>query len=136
MTDTGIGAAVRRKEDHRFLTGKGRYVDDMNRPHQVYAHILRSPMAHARIAGINTADALAVPGVVAVLTGQDMAADGVGGLPCGWGITSKDGTPMAEPAHLPLAAGYGSPCGRTGSRGFSADTEYRQRCRRIGRRRL
>ena len=104
MTDTGIGAAVRRKEDHRFLTGKGRYVDDMNRPHQVYAHILRSPMAHARIAGINTADALAVPGVVAVLTGQDMAADGVGGLPCGWGITSKDGTPMAEPAHLPLAA--------------------------------
>ena len=104
MTDTGIGAAVRRKEDHRFLTGKGRYVDDMNRPHQVYSHILRSPMAHARIAGINTADALAVPGVVAVLTGQDMAADGVGGLPCGWGITSKDGTPMAEPAHLPLAA--------------------------------
>jgi carbon-monoxide dehydrogenase large subunit len=99
-----MGAAVRRKEDHRFITGSGQYVDDINRPNQVYAHIVRSPVAHAKIAGIDTSEALAVPGVVAVLTGADMAADGVGGLPCGWGIHSKDGSPMVEPAHPPLIA--------------------------------
>ena len=104
MTENGMGAAVRRKEDHRFITGSGQYVDDINRPNQVYAHIVRSPVAHAKIAGIDTSEALAVPGVVAVLTGADMAADGVGGLPCGWGIHSKDGSPMVEPAHPPLIA--------------------------------
>jgi carbon-monoxide dehydrogenase large subunit len=104
MTENGMGAAVRRKEDHRFITGSGQYVDDINRPNQVYAHIVRSPVAHAKIGGIDTSEALAVPGVVAVLTGADMAADGVGGLPCGWGIHSKDGSPMVEPAHPPLIA--------------------------------
>ncbi len=104
MTENGIGAAVRRKEDLRFITGKGQYVDDINRPGQLYAYILRSPFAHARINGIDASAALAVPGVVAVLTGADMAADGVGGLPCGWGIHSKDGSPMVEPPHPPLAS--------------------------------
>jgi carbon-monoxide dehydrogenase large subunit len=104
MVENGIGAAVRRKEDYRFITGAGRYTDDINRPGQVYAHIVRSPVAHAKIAGIDTAGALAAPGVVAVLTGADMAADGIGGLPCGWGIHNKDGSPMVEPGHAPLAA--------------------------------
>jgi aerobic carbon-monoxide dehydrogenase large subunit len=104
MTENGIGAAVRRKEDHRFITGAGRYTDDMNRPQQLYAHIIRSPHAHANIKSIDSGAAQALAGVVAVFTGADMAADGVGGLPCGWGITSKDGTPMAEPAHPPLVA--------------------------------
>jgi len=99
-----MGAAVRRKEDYRFITGDGNYVDDINRPNQVYAYIVRSPVAHARLASVDTAAALAVPGVVAVLTGADMAADGIGGLPCGWGIHNKDGSPMAEPGHPPLAA--------------------------------
>lgn len=99
-----MGAAVRRKEDYRFITGNGNYVDDINRPNQVYAYIVRSPVAHARLANVDTAAALAVPGVVAVLTGADMAADGIGGLPCGWGIHNKDGSPMAEPGHPPLAA--------------------------------
>jgi len=103
MTKNGIGAAVRRKEDRRFITGAGQYVDDINRPNQLYAYMVRSPVAHARIAGVDTADALAVPGVVAVLTGADMAADGIGGLPCGWGVNNKDGSPMAEPGHPPLA---------------------------------
>ncbi len=94
-----IGAPVRRREDFRFLTGQGTYTDDIDRPHQFYAHILRSPYAHARIAGIDTAAAAAAPGVAAVYTGKDLAADGVGGLPCGWQIHSKDGTPMAEPPH-------------------------------------
>jgi carbon-monoxide dehydrogenase large subunit len=104
MTENGIGAAVRRKEDRRFITGAGQYVDDINRPNQLYAFMVRSPVAHARIAGIDTADALAAPGVVAVLTGADMAADGIGGLPCGWGVNNKDGSPMAEPGHPPLVA--------------------------------
>ena len=104
MVENGIGAAVRRKEDHRFITGSGRYTDDINRPGQTYASVVRSPVAHARIAGIDASAALAVPGVVAVLTGADMAADGIGSLPCGWGIHSKDGAPMVEPGHAPLVA--------------------------------
>lgn len=104
MTKNGIGAAVRRKEDQRFITGKGQYTDDINRPHQLYAHIIRSPLPHARIGGIDSSKALTLPGVVAVLTGKDMADDGVGGLPCGWGINNKDGSPMVEPPHPPLAA--------------------------------
>jgi len=104
MTENGIGAAVRRKEDQRFLTGKGQYTDDINRPHQLYAHIIRSPLPHARIGGIDSSAALAMPGVVAVFTGKDMLDDGVGGLPCGWGINNKDGSPMVEPPHPPLAA--------------------------------
>ena len=103
MTENGIGASVRRKEDHRFITGAGTYVDDMNRPNQVYAYMIRSNVAHATIRGIDASAALAMPGVVAVLTGADMAADGLGGLPCGWGINNKDGSPMVEPAHPSLA---------------------------------
>jgi carbon-monoxide dehydrogenase large subunit len=98
-----MGAAVRRKEDYRFITGSGQYTDDINRPNQVYAYIVRSPVAHARISGLDASAALATPGVVAVLTGADMAADEVGSLPCGWGINNKDGSPMAEPGHPPLA---------------------------------
>src|SRR5271169_2940757 len=98
-----IGTPVRRREDYRFLTGGGTYTDDIDRPGQLYAYILRSPHAHARIAGIDTTTAQRAPGVVAVYTGKDMAADGVGGLPCGWQIHSKDGSPMAEPPHPVLA---------------------------------
>ena len=79
MSETGIGAALLRKEDRRFITGKGKFVDDINRPGQAYAYIVRSPEAHARIAGIDTAEARKAPGVVAVLTGADMVEDGVGG---------------------------------------------------------
>ncbi|HZS85042.1 MAG TPA: xanthine dehydrogenase family protein molybdopterin-binding subunit [Stellaceae bacterium] len=103
MSETGIGAAVRRKEDFRFLTGQGTYTDDINRPGQLHAVILRSPHAHAAIRGIDTAAAAAAAGVVAVFTAKDMAADGVGGLPCGWQIHSKDGSPMIEPPHPALA---------------------------------
>src|ERR1700757_1148992 len=96
-----IGTPVRRREDYRFLIGRGTYTDDINRPGQLYAYILRSPHAHARITGIDTSAATAAPGVVAVYTGKEMAADGVGGLPCGWQIHSKDGSPMVEPPHPP-----------------------------------
>jgi carbon-monoxide dehydrogenase large subunit len=100
---TTVGTPVRRREDYRFLTGQGTYTDDIDRPHQLHAFILRSPHAHARITGIDTSAAASAPGVAAIYTGKDMAADGVGGLPCGWQIHSKDGSPMAEPPHPPLA---------------------------------
>ena len=104
MSETGIGASVRRKEDQRFLTGKGKYVDDIQLPGQTYAAFVRSPHAHAKIKSVDTSAASATPGVVMVLTGAEVAADGLGGIPCGWGITSKDGNPMAEPTWPVLAA--------------------------------
>src|SRR5204863_4865746 len=73
----GIGKPILRKEDARLLVGGGCYSDDVNLPGQVYACFVRSPHAHARIRAIETAAALASPGVIAVLTGQDAAADGV-----------------------------------------------------------
>ena len=100
---TGIGASVKRKEDARFLTGRGRYTDDINLPGQLYGYILRSPVAHANIGGIDTGAAMAAPGVHAIFTGSDM--EGVGGIPTGWLIHSKDGSPMVEPGHPALALG-------------------------------
>ncbi len=97
-----IGASVKRREDLRFLTGNGNYTDDINRPGQLYAYILRSTQAHAEIVSIDTKAARAMPGVVTIYTGADMAADGIGGLPCGWQIHSKDGSPMVEPSHPPI----------------------------------
>ena len=105
MNPTGIGASVRRKEDVRFVTGHGNYTDDINRPGQTHAYILRSPHAHATIKSIDTVAAKAAPGVLAVFSGADTQADGVGGMPCGWLIHSKNGDPMNEPAHPPLAIG-------------------------------
>jgi aerobic carbon-monoxide dehydrogenase large subunit len=105
MTSTGIGAAVRRKEDHRFITGKGRYTDDINRSGQTYAYFVRSPHAHANIKSIDLKKAKEMPGVVAIFTGNDIAADKVGGLICGWMIHSKDGSPMKAGAHPALAQG-------------------------------
>ena len=105
MGVTAIGASVKRTEDIRFITGKGHYVDDVNRPGQAYAFFLRSPHAHATIDKIDTSAALKSPGVVAILTGDDIAADKVGGLICGWMIHSKDGSPMKAGAHPALAQG-------------------------------
>jgi len=101
----GIGASVRRKEDFRFLQGRGQYTDDLNRPGQTYAWMLRSPHAHAEIRGIDIAAAKGMPGVKAVFVGADMAAENIGGIPCGWQIHNKDGSPMAEPMHPALALG-------------------------------
>src|SRR5436190_4266621 len=102
---TGIGVSVRRKEDLRFLTGRGNYVADVKRPDMVSGVFLRSPHAHARIKSIDTLVASEMPGVVQVLTGEDLKADGVGGLPCAWPVTGKNGTASKEPAHPALAQG-------------------------------
>ena len=101
----GIGAAVKRKEDRRFLVGKGQYTDDVTLPNQSYAVFVRSPYGHAKVNGVDAKAALAAPGVLAVLTGADVAADGLGGIPCGWLVKSKDGSPMVEPPHPALAQG-------------------------------
>lgn len=101
----GIGAAPRRKEDQRFLTGRGNYVSDIKIAGMTAGVFLRSPHAHAVIRGIDTAAALASPGAIAVLTGDDVAADGLGSMPCGWGIKDKDGVPMKEPPFPMLAQG-------------------------------
>src|SRR5579864_434075 len=100
----GIGASVVRKEDKRFITGKGRYVDDIKLVGMTFAHFIRSPHAHARVKRIDSSAAMTMPGVIAVLTGQQLIDDKVGNLICGWAITSKDGSPMkmgAWPAMAP-----------------------------------
>jgi carbon-monoxide dehydrogenase large subunit len=105
MSATGIGAAVRRKEDFRFITGKGQYTDDVTRPGETRAVFVRSPHAHATIKSIDASEAKSMPGVLAVLTGADLANDKIGNLICGWMIHSKDGTPMKMAPHPALAAG-------------------------------
>ncbi|HEY4919417.1 MAG TPA: xanthine dehydrogenase family protein molybdopterin-binding subunit, partial [Xanthobacteraceae bacterium] len=105
MNATGIGAAVRRKEDFRFITGKGQYTDDITRPGETHAHFLRSPHARAKITKIDAKAAKAMPGVLAVLIGADLAEDKIGGLICGWMIHSKDGSPMKAAPHPAIANG-------------------------------
>ena len=105
MSSSPIGKALPRREDRRFLTGAGQYTDDVVIPGQTYGFFVRSPHAHARIRKIDTSRALKAPGVVAIFTGADLAEAKVGGLPCGWLIHSKDGSPMKEPPHPALAQG-------------------------------
>ncbi len=100
-----IGEAVKRKEDYRFLTGAGQYTDDINLANQTFAVFVRSPHAHANILGIDLSKAKAAPGVLDVFVGADVAKDNINGLPCGWAITSSDGTAMNEPPHPILAQG-------------------------------
>ncbi|TIN43612.1 MAG: xanthine dehydrogenase family protein molybdopterin-binding subunit [Mesorhizobium sp.] len=99
----GVGARVARKEDKRFITGAGRYVDDMVVPGMKHAAFVRSPHAHAEIKKIDIKKTQAMPGVIGVLTGKELKADGIGNLICGWMIHSKDGSPMKMGAWSPLA---------------------------------
>ncbi|PYN78383.1 MAG: carbon monoxide dehydrogenase [Candidatus Rokuibacteriota bacterium] len=88
-----IGQSVRRLEDPRLIQGFGRYSDDVSLPHQAYAVVVRSPHAHARIRSLDTANARGAPGVFAVLTGADLAADGLGDLPTDKTRKRRDGSP-------------------------------------------
>ncbi len=99
----GIGAPLRRVEDRRFLTGRGRFVADIELPGALACVLVRSPHAHAAIRRIETSAARASPGVVAVLTGADMATDGMAPMRSLWVIRSRDGSPMAEPPRFALA---------------------------------
>ena len=102
--DHGIGAPLKRREDVRFLTGKGRYTDDINRPGQAWAHFLRSDVAHGKITRLDTTKAAAMPGVLRVFTGEDFKS--AGSLPCAWQVTSRDGSKQQEPRHPILAEGF------------------------------
>jgi len=99
----GIGASVARKEDKRFLTGKGRYTDDMSVPGMKYAFFVRSPYAHAKIKSIDMTAAKDMPGVIGILEGKQLQADAIGNIICGWMIHSRDGSPMKMGVWRPLA---------------------------------
>lgn len=101
---TYIGKSVKRVEDKRFVTGQGNYTDDIVLPGMTYGYILRSPYAHARIVGIDTAAAAAMPGVVAIFTGKDIASTGIVGVPTGWQVNFRNGDRMKEPPHPLLVA--------------------------------
>ena len=105
LSNSPLGKSILRREDYRFLTGAGQYTDDVVLPGQSYGYFLRSPHAHARIKSIDLTRAAAAEGVLHIFTGADLAEAKVGGLPCGWLIHNKDGSPMKEPAHPVLAQG-------------------------------
>ena len=93
MQKYGVGQPVRRKEDDTLVRGKGKYTDDFNLPRQTYAWIVRSSHAHGIIRGIDTKAAKAMPGVLGIWTGTDLAAAGYGPFTCGLPLKSRDGTP-------------------------------------------
>ncbi|MDA0664363.1 MAG: xanthine dehydrogenase family protein molybdopterin-binding subunit, partial [Proteobacteria bacterium] len=97
-SEQGIGAPVRRLEDAALLTGHGRFIDDIALPGQAHAHFVRCPHAHARILGIDAADALAAPGVIAVYTGADMKADNVGEIRAAAPVRNRDGSALDFPS--------------------------------------
>ena len=105
MTRFGIGQALKRREDQRLITGTGQYIDDVSLPNELHMAFVRSPHPHARIVSIGTAAAMAAPAVVAVLTGAELAKDGVGAFPLGPGLVGADGKPAGAPPYYPLAVG-------------------------------
>src|ERR1700674_190929 len=92
----GVGQPVRRKEDDTLVRGKGKYTDDFNLPGQAYAWIVRSGHAHGVLRGIDAAAAKAMPGVLGVWTGTDLAAANYGPFTCGLPLKSRDGTPLLQ----------------------------------------
>jgi carbon-monoxide dehydrogenase large subunit len=105
MTKFGLAQPVRRVEDPRLLKGNGVYTDDISLPGMLWGAVLRSPHAAATLGAIDTDAARAVPGVVAVFTAADLAADGIGGLPCAIPLKNRDGSPRVEVPHPVLASG-------------------------------
>jgi carbon-monoxide dehydrogenase large subunit len=105
LGEFGIGQPVPRLEDPRLLRGEGEFVDDTRYPNEAYAHVLRSPRPHARIIKIDAAAARECPGVLAVLTGEDAVADGLGTIPNIVPRNHRNGSPMFVPPHTVLAVG-------------------------------
>ncbi|MEA2771612.1 MAG: aerobic carbon-monoxide dehydrogenase large subunit [Acetobacteraceae bacterium] len=104
-TKFGLAQPVRRVEDPRLLKGAGRYTDDIVLPGMLFGVVLRSPHAAATITRLDTAAAAKLPGVAGVYTAADLAADGLGPLPCAALVENRDGTPQAAPPHPVLADG-------------------------------
>ncbi|MBL26962.1 MAG: carbon monoxide dehydrogenase [Rhodospirillaceae bacterium] len=105
MPQFGMGQAIRRSEDWRFLTGHGRYTDDISLPDQAYVAFVRSPHAHATITGIDTDEAAAAPGVLAIYTIADLRADNIGDIPCLIRNKNRDGSRQFTPNRPVLAKG-------------------------------
>lgn len=105
MAKFGVGQPVRRVEDARLLKGQGRYTDDIGLPGQTYGFVLRSPHAHATIKRIDGKAAAKMPGVLAVLTGADVAADKLGDILCKVDYKNRDGSTMVKPRRPALALG-------------------------------
>ena len=103
MPDGGIGAPTKRREDTRFLTGRGKYTDDFTPQNTSYCAFARSQVANGKINSIDTSAAANMPGVLATFTGDDFVE--TGGNPAGWAIVSRDGEPMKEPKRPVLAHG-------------------------------
>jgi len=103
MTKFGMAQPVRRVEDPRLLIGDGRYTDDISLPGETFGVVVRSPHAAARILSVDTTAAVALPGVLAVITGADLQADGIGGLPCDIPLRNRDGSKRASVPHPVLA---------------------------------
>ncbi|MBU1822510.1 MAG: xanthine dehydrogenase family protein molybdopterin-binding subunit, partial [Bacteroidetes bacterium] len=99
MSNKYIGQSVKRIEDKRFITGKGRYTDDIKLLGMTHAAFVRSPYAHAIVVSIDTSAAQDMPGVVAIFTGDDIKATGIVGVPTGWQVNFKNGDTMKEPPH-------------------------------------
>jgi len=93
-----IGKSIKRVEDKRFITGQGKYTDDIKIPGMVHAYVLRSPYAHAHVKNIDSAAAAKVPGVISIITGADIP-EAIAGVPCGWQVNFKNGDTMKEPPH-------------------------------------
>src|ERR1043166_858729 len=111
----GVGQPVRRFEDQTLITGRGRYTDDITLPNMAQAYVLRSAVAHANIVRIDAKTARAMPGVLAVLTGEDVAADGLGDIPCHAPLDNRDGSPRHDTPRPLLAIGKARPAGPPGA---------------------
>jgi carbon-monoxide dehydrogenase large subunit len=105
MGQFGLGQPVRRSEDRRFITGRGRYTDDVTLPRQAAGFVLRSPHAHAQIRAIDTAAAAQAPGVIGIFTGAELQADGIGPIPCVVPLKNRDGSRVKLVEHPLLAIG-------------------------------
>ncbi len=101
----GLEGNICRCTGYQNIVARGNYVADIKRQDMAFGVFVRSPHAHAKIRRLDKSPALSLPGVIAVVTGEDVAADGLGSLPCGWGITNKTGVPMKEPPFPMLAQG-------------------------------
>src|SRR6185369_9584527 len=101
----GVGQPVRRFEDQTLITGKGHYTDDITLPNMAQSVVVRARAAHANIRKMDTTAARGMPGVLLVLTGDDVKADGLGDIPCPTPLTNRDGSPRADTPRPMLAIG-------------------------------
>ena len=132
----GIGQPLKRYEDQRLLTGKGRYTDDITLPGMVVGAVLRAPVAHARLVKVDADAARRMPGVLLVLTGDEVEADRLGDVPCVHPLNSRDGKPRYDTPRPMLAIGKVRHVGQPVALVVARDAQSGARRRRGDRRRV